>query len=120
MPTQRCEFISYQHMHHAMDTHTEETKRKHWEDVQELLNKTCNRHLIIWGADASGKLGNRNREEEEEEKYAKKEHDDRRIIGHIRKPTRQKRKWGKTTQNIPKRTNDTDGNMEKPQDITNG
>ena len=36
--------------------HTEETKRKHWEDVQELLSKTCKRHLIIWGADTNGQL----------------------------------------------------------------
>ena len=38
---------------------TEEMKRKHWGDVQELLSKTCKRRLIIWGADANGQLGNR-------------------------------------------------------------
>ena len=52
--------------------HAEETSRKHRGDVQEILNKTCNRHLIIWGADANGQMGNKDRTEEE--KYAKKEH----------------------------------------------
>ena len=59
--------------------HTEETKRRHWEDVQELLNKTCKQHPIIRGEDANGQLGNRNREEEE--KYAKKGQIGRKIIG---------------------------------------
>ena len=45
--------------------HTEEEKRQQWEDVKELLYKTCGRHLVIWGSDANGQLGNRNREEEE-------------------------------------------------------
>ena len=59
--------------------HTEATKRIRWGDVKELLNKTCSRHLIIWVAVANGQIGNRNHEEEE--KYAKKEHDDQRVIG---------------------------------------
>ena len=66
--------------------HTEETKRKNLEDVQELLSKTCNRHLVILGAAANGQLGNRNHEEEE--KYAKKEYADRRIIGPYAKANR--------------------------------
>ena len=60
--------------------HTEETKRRQWADVQELLSKTCKNHLIIWGTDANGQLGNRHREEEEE-KYAKKGQMGRKIIG---------------------------------------
>ena len=59
--------------------HTEETKRRHWEGVQELIKKTCKKHLIIWGTDANGQLGNRNREEEEE-KYAKRGQIGRKII----------------------------------------
>ena len=59
--------------------HTEGTERQHWGDVKELLSKTCERHLIVWGADANGQIGNRNHEEGE--KYAQKEHSDRRIIG---------------------------------------
>ena len=39
--------------------HIEETRQHRWQDVQELLNKTSKRHLIIWGADAGGQLGNR-------------------------------------------------------------
>ena len=41
--------------------HSEETRQQHWQDVQELLNKTSKQHLIIWGADANGQLGNRNK-----------------------------------------------------------
>ena len=55
-------------------------------DVQELIDKTFGRRLIIWGAEADGQLGNRNHEEE---KYAKKkEHSDRRIIGPYTKANR--------------------------------
>ena len=54
-------------------------RKKHWGCVQELLNKTCKRHLIIWGGDANGQLGYRNHGEEE--KYATKKHADQRIIG---------------------------------------
>lgn len=39
--------------------HSEETRQQHWQEVQELLNKTSKQHLIIWGADANGQLGNR-------------------------------------------------------------
>merc|ERR1712112_425248 len=41
--------------------HNEETRQQHWQDVQELLNKTRKQHLIIWGADTNGQLGNRNK-----------------------------------------------------------
>merc|ERR1712112_100296 len=44
--------------------HNEETRQQHWQDVKELLNKTSKQHLIIWGADANGQLGNRNKTEE--------------------------------------------------------
>ena len=50
--------------------HTEETKRHHWQDAGELLNKTCKRHIIVLESEANGQLGNRNHEEEE--KYAKR------------------------------------------------
>ena len=63
-------------MRHATDA--EEEKGNHWEDANELLNKTCRSHLILWGSDANGKLGHRN--QDEEERYAKKEHADQRII----------------------------------------
>ena len=52
-----------------------EERSQHWEDVRELINKTCKRRLVIWGAYSNGQLGNRNHEEEEEEeeeKYANK------------------------------------------------
>ena len=48
----------------------EETKNHHWGDVQELLNKTCKRHLILWGAAANGQIGNKDKTAEE--KYNKK------------------------------------------------
>ena len=38
--------------------HKEETRQQHWIDVNELLNKTSKQHLIIWGADANGQIGN--------------------------------------------------------------
>ena len=45
--------------------HAEETKQRHWGDVQELLDKTCKQHLIIWGSHANGQLGNKDKIEEE-------------------------------------------------------
>ena len=36
--------------------HAGEFKKHHWADVQELLSKSRRRHLILWGADASGQL----------------------------------------------------------------
>ena len=41
--------------------HNVETRQQHWQDVQELLNKTRKQHLLIWGEDANGQLGNRNK-----------------------------------------------------------
>ena len=43
MPTQ---IISTYAPHNG---HNEEVRNQHWEDVQELLNKTCKRHLIYGG-----------------------------------------------------------------------
>ena len=57
----------------------EETKNHHWEDVQELLSKTWKRPLILWGADANGQLGNKDKTSEE--KYNKKELNKGEIIG---------------------------------------
>ena len=51
--------------------HAEETKQRHWEDVQELLSKTRKQRLIIWGADSNGQLGHKDKTEEA--KYEKKE-----------------------------------------------
>ena len=56
----------------------EEEKQQHWEDVKVILNKTCKRHHILWGAGASGQLGHRN--QAAEKKYAKKEHGAQKII----------------------------------------
>merc|ERR1712112_264940 len=39
--------------------HSEDSRQQHWQEVQELLNKTSKQHLIIWGADANGQLGSR-------------------------------------------------------------
>ena len=44
--------------------HTEADRRQHWEDVKEILNKTCKRHMIIGCSAASGEIG-RDREAEE-------------------------------------------------------
>ena len=55
---------------HAISTyaphsgHNEETRQQHWKDVQELLSRTSKQHLTIWGADANGQLGNRNKAED--------------------------------------------------------
>ena len=64
-------------MHRTMDT--QKKQKRHWEDVQELLNKTCKQHLVIWGAVANGQLGDKDKTEEG--KYAKKESNTRNIIG---------------------------------------
>ena len=37
--------------------HREEIRQQHWNDVNELLNKTSKQHLIIWGAGANGQIG---------------------------------------------------------------
>ena len=59
--------------------HKEETRQQHWKDVNELLNKTSKRHLIIWGADANGQIGNneQNKEREQANKAKRTKH----IIG---------------------------------------
>ena len=44
--------------------HAEEERRHRWEDVGELLSKKCEMRLIIWEADANGRLVHRNQEEE--------------------------------------------------------
>ena len=44
--------------------HKEEIRQQHWNDVNELLNKTSQEHLIIWGADANGQIGNKDKTEE--------------------------------------------------------
>merc|ERR1712112_250354 len=59
--------------------HNEETRQQHWQDVQELLNKTSKQHLIIWGADANGQLGNRNKAEDT--KHTKQAGQTQSIIG---------------------------------------
>ena len=46
--------------------HAEEERRQHWGEVKETLNETCERHLLIWGADANGQLGRIERIQEEE------------------------------------------------------
>ena len=33
-----------------------EDRLHHWKDVNEITNKTCNRHMTIWCADANGQL----------------------------------------------------------------
>ena len=68
---------------------TEESRHR-WEDVKELLNRTCARRLIIWGSDANGQLCNM--DHEEDGKYAKREHDGREIIG-PRHKSRQEGEW---------------------------
>ena len=39
--------------------HSEETRQQHWQEVQELLNKTSKQNIAIWGSDANGQLGSR-------------------------------------------------------------
>ena len=45
--------------------HTEEERTHHWEDVEEIPNKTRKQHMIIRRADANGKLGREEGDEEE-------------------------------------------------------
>ena len=40
-------------------------RRHHWEAVKEILNKTCERQMLIWCADANGQLGSDKEEENE-------------------------------------------------------
>ena len=42
--------------------HTEAERRHQWGEVNEILNRTCKRRMIIWRADANGQLG-RDKEE---------------------------------------------------------
>ena len=34
-----------------------EDRKKQWEEANEILNKTCKRHMVIWRTDANGELG---------------------------------------------------------------
>ena len=80
-------------------------------DVQELIDKTFGRRLIIWGAEADGQLGNRNHEEEE--KYAKKTYRPKNNRA-LHESQHGRKGNGGSTQNIPKTADDADGNMGKP------
>ena len=88
--------------------HAEEDRRQHWEEVQEILNKTCRRHMIIWRTDANGQLV-RNKEEGQK---GNTENDARNKIGPYKSKSNRKRKLRAPFRNMPKTPNDTDGNME--------
>ena len=98
--------------------HTEEAKRKHWGDVQELLNKTCERHLIIWGAGANGQMRNRNHGTEE--KYTKKDHVDQRIKGPYARANRAEKEMEQDYTEYAEDNRRCRWQHGKPQDSTNG
>ena len=86
---------------HAISTyaphsgHNEETRQQHWQDVQELLSKTRKQHLIIWGDDANGQLGNRNKAEDT--KHTKQAGQTQSIIGPYTKASRTQKEMGQTS-----------------------
>ena len=93
--------------------HTEEARGKHWGGAKELLNETCRRHLILWGADANGQMGNRN-QSEEEERYAKKGKCRSRDNWTIHESEQEREgERSATAQNMQKTTNDTNDNLER-------
>ena len=53
--------------------HKEETRQQHWSDLNELLSKTSKQHLIIWGADANGQIGNNEKTNEAKRKNNQQE-----------------------------------------------
>ena len=57
---------------------TEEDRRRRWKDVNEILQNTCKRHMIMWRADANGQLGS---EEEVEEQNTNQDNDTTKITG---------------------------------------
>ena len=88
--------------------HAEEDRGQHWEEVKEILNQTCKRHMIIWCTDANGQLGRdkkkvkrhnendarskigpytraKKTEEEEEEEEAEEEGNDTHLAGTCQK-----------------------------------
>ena len=64
--------------------------------------------MIIWCADANGKLG---REEEHGGKNARSNNAKSNIIGPYARAGKQKRECGENTQNLPKSKYDSDGDM---------
>ena len=79
--------------------HTEEEKTK-LGDVSEQLNKTCRRHLIIWGADENGQLGNRKMKKQ---KNMPREYPDQEIIGPYAKASKTDRGNGAQLRRIFRR-----------------
>ena len=53
--------------------HKGETRQQHWGDVTEHLNKTSKQHLIIWGADENGQIGNNEKTNEAKHKNNRQE-----------------------------------------------
>ena len=92
--------------------YSEEIKNQHWENVQELLNKTCKRHLIIWGAHANGQLGNKDKTDEGS--TAKKSSVEGYNWAVHQSLHHGKGKWSEPAQNMPQTADDTNGDMEKP------
>ena len=84
-------------------------------DVKELLNKTCRRHLLIWGSDANRQLENRNREEA---KYAKKEYADKNNRNIYKGQKGGKMKRIAVAKNMPQTSDDTDGDAEDAENST--
>ena len=78
--------------------HTETDRRQQWGEVKETLNTTCERHMIIWCADANGQLG-RDKEEENEKSPCENTTQKNRAI---RKSKKQKKGMGRTLQEYAK------------------
>ena len=90
--------------------HTEEDRRQHWEEVNEILTNTCKRHMIIWCADANGRLGS---DEATEAPKTNKYNATTKIVGpYARVAKNGERKRKTPTGNLPKPAHYPDSNME--------
>ena len=87
--------------------HAEAERRQHWEEVKEIFNRICKRHMTIWRADANGQLG---RDKEAEKTKSPQENITRSKIGPYTRGNR-KRERNSTRKNMPNTTDDTDDNM---------
>ena len=77
--------------------HTEGGRRKHWKGVNEILNKTRKRHMIIWLAGTNGKLG---RDEVAGEPNTNKDNAATKIVGPYKRATKTEKANGKHLQRI--------------------
>ena len=95
--------------------HAEEGRNQKWEEVNEIMDKTCKRHMVTCCTDANGQLVREDEEEKKNDKGAAKHN----IIGLYRNQRRTKKGMGRNYNEYAKTKRDTDENQEEAKTFKN-